>query len=353
MSRFCSYQGCNKRSNYGIPGKQSTRCKTHAENGMEDVKHKKCEHIGCTKRPYFGIPGGKPMRCKIHADDNMKNISSKRCEHMGCNKFPAYGISVGRPLRCKMHAGDMENVIHKRCEHPGCTKQPVYGIPGDRPTKCQTHATDGMRNIVSKQCNHLGCTKQPVYGIPGDRPTRCKTHADDDMEDIMNRRCPGYGGFECPVICRLMDGKDYCLSCDPDQNRHAIKKKDEYAFFKFLNKHNILVTAQQYRVDYKCVKTSKSHAFIDGVIVTPTVVILLEVDENGHQHYDKECDKARTQWVSEEILLAYPKHELAWVRVNPTSESKKVRSARFLEVVVSIQELLKTPHSTIVTIGFD
>jgi hypothetical protein len=391
-NKRCNHPGCNKQPNFGIPGGRPTRCKMHATCDMEDIKHNQCDNQGCKKIPSYGIPGGRPTRCKMHAIDDMEDVVNKRCGHMGCRKIPSYGIPGGRSIMCKMHAtDDMEDVKNKRCNHPGCNKQPNFGIPGGRPTrckmhatcdmedikhnqcdnqgckkrstygnpgecptKCKTHAYEGMEDVVNKICEHDGCKKIPVYGIPGGLPSMCKMHAEIGMENIVSRRCPGYNGIECPVICFLQNGKDYCLSCDPDEDRRIIKKKDEHAFFAFLEKHHLLVMTQQYRVDYRCVETSKKYALIDGVIVTPDIVICLEVDENGHKDYDIRCDAARTQWVSEEILLAYPKHDIAWVRVNPTStpKCKKVRSARFLEAVSSIQELLETPQTVTVMIGF-
>jgi len=275
------------------------------------------------------------------------------CSHQGCKKQPSYGTPGDQPTRCRSHAEkDMENVVNKRCVHPGCNKQPSYGMSGDQPTKCQSHAEKDMEDVRNKRCDHPECKKRPSYGTLGDQPTRCRSHAEKDMEDVRNKRCPGYNGTECPVFCRLVHGKNYCISCDPDKNRKAIKKKDEYAFFKFLEKHCIPVTTEQYRVYYRCVETSKKYADIDGVIVTQNIVICLEVDENGHKHYNQDCDAARTQWVSEEILLAYPEHELAWVRVNPTASDNKIRKTRFFEAVKSIRELLESPRTTTIMIGF-
>lgn len=354
MPKICSHQGCKKHPVYGNKEERPTRCKLHAENGMENVVNKRCDHQGCMKFPSYGITGKRASRCKEHADNDMVNVVNKRCDHQGCNTRPVYGIPGGRPTRCATHADkNMEDIVSKRCNHNGCMIIPTYGISGCRPTRCVAHADENMVDVVSKRCDHPGCNTQPSYGIPGGRPTRCTAHADKNMKDILSKRCPGYGGVECPVITFLTYGKDYCLVCDPEEKRRAIKKRDEYAFFRFLKKHNIPVTTEQYHVHFTCAETSRKYAKVDGIIVTPAIVILLEVDEDGHRHYDKACDAARTQLVSEEIILAYPEHELAWVRVNPTSESKKIRSARFLETVLHIKDLLKSPRTTTMMIGFD
>jgi hypothetical protein len=125
----------------------------------------------------------------------------------------------------------------------------------------------------------------------------------------------------------------------------------------FLEKHNIEVTQREYRIDYRCVETSKSHAFIDGIIITPDIVVCLEVDENAHEHYS--CDEARTNFASHELLLAYPKHHITWVRVNPTvgnfdrrDKALKIRDERYFEAVLSIRKLIENPRTDIIYIGY-
>jgi hypothetical protein len=169
--------------------------------------------------------------------------------------------------------------------------------------------------------------------------------------------CPGYTGIPCPVRTQLAPGKAYCLSCDPDESRKLPRKKDEHAFFVFLEKHGVKVSQREYRIDYRCVETDKSHAFIDGIIITPDIVLCLEVDENAHEHYS--CDEARTNFASHELLLAYPKHHIGWVRVNPTvdnfdrsDKALKIRDERYFEAMLSIRNLIKNPRTDIIYIGY-
>lgn len=156
----------------------------------------------------------------------------------------------------------------------------------------------------------------------------------------------------------LVHGKQYCLSCDPDESRRLSRKKDEHAFFVYLEKHDVQVTQREYRIDYRCVDTSKSHAFIDGVIITPEIVVCLEVDEDAHRNYA--CDEARTNYASTELLLAFPEHHIAWIRVNPTignfdrsDKALHIRDERYSEAISSIHDLLQNPRNDIMYIGYD
>jgi hypothetical protein len=126
----------------------------------------------------------------------------------------------------------------------------------------------------------------------------------------------------------------------------------------FLEKHGVEVTQREYRIDYRCVETAKSHAFIDGVIITPDIVLCLEVDEDAHRNYA--CDEARTNFASTELLLAFPEHHIAWVRVNPTignfdrrDEALRLRNDRYSKALSSIRNLIERPRTEIIYIGYD
>jgi hypothetical protein len=203
------------------------------------------------------------------------------------------------------------------------------------------------------------CGNIPSFGFPGEKAQWCSKCKPEDVIDVINKICPGYGGVPCPVRTYIGNGKQYCLSCDPDESRRLSRKKDEHAFFVYLEKHDVVVTQREYRIDYKCVDTSKSHAFIDGIIITPDIVICLEVDENAHKHYEPGCDKTRTHLASTELLLAFPERHISWVRVNPTignfkrsDKALKIRDERYFEAVLSIRDLLQNPRTGIMYIGY-
>ncbi|AGE57399.1 hypothetical protein PBCVNEJV4_558L [Paramecium bursaria Chlorella virus NE-JV-4] len=313
MPRKCP---CGKQPIYGLPDdKRPTWCSKCKPNYAVDVVSKKCP---CGKYASFGLPGDtKRIWCKDCKPDNAVDVSNKKCP---------------------------------------CGKQPSFGLPDDkRPTWCKDCKPNYAVNVVNKKCP---CGKNATYGLPDDkRPTWCSKCKPDDAIDVKSKMCLGYNGIKCPVRTRLMYGKQYCISCDPDETRRLPRKKDEHSFFCFLEKYGIDVTQREYRIDYKCVETSKSHAFIDGVIITPNIVICLEVDEDAHRNYA--CDEARTNFASHELLLAFPEHHIAWVRVNPTignfdrsDKALKIRDERYFETVLSIRDLLQNPRNEIFYIGY-
>jgi hypothetical protein len=83
----------------------------------------------------------------------------------------------------------------------------------------------------------------------------------------------------------------------------------------------------------------------------------LEVDEDAHKSYS--CDEARTNFASTELLLAFPKHHISWIRVNPTignfdrsDKALNIRDERYFEAVLLIRDLIQNPRTQIVYIGF-
>ncbi|ABU44320.1 hypothetical protein PBCVNY2B_891L [Paramecium bursaria Chlorella virus NY2B] len=350
VSKKCK---CGKSQPYfGLPGQKAQWCSGCKSDEAIDVKNKKCK---CGKsQPYFGIPGEKAQWCSGCKPDDAIDVVNKKCK---CgNGYPIYGLPDEKALWCsKCKSNDAINVVSKKC--PCENGYPIYGIPGDKtPTWCKNCKPGDAINVASKKCP---CGKQSKFGLPGQKAEWCSECKPDNAIDVVNPICSGYDGVPCPVRTHLANGKQYCLSCDPDEYRRLSRKKDEHAFFCFLEKHDIEVTQREYRIDYRCIDTNKSHAFIDGVIITPDIVMCLEVDENAHRHYESGCDKARMHLASTELLLAFPEHHIAWVRVNPTigdfdrsDKALKVRDERYFEAVLLIRDLIQNPRTDVMYVGY-
>jgi hypothetical protein len=184
---------------------------------------------------------------------------------------------------------------------------------------------------------------------------------EDGMENVMGKKCQGYNGVECPTNYRLANGREYCLACDPDESRRLDRKRDEAAFFNFLDKY-ITITQREFPVHYRCIDTDKTMAFIDGIIITKDIVVCLELDEDAHEAYDKSCEEARMHNVSAELKFAYPGHIIAWVRVNPHTKKKdtrdtskkalKIRDQRHQEALKIIEDILRNPKDCIEYVGY-
>jgi hypothetical protein len=147
------------------------------------------------------------------------------------------------------------------------------------------------------------------------------------------------------------------MSCDPNDARRKLYKRYEEAFFDYV-KNKIDVHKREFRVSFDQNETSKKFAKLDGIVFGDDIIVCLEVDENGHEDY--QCDEHRMHLVTAELLQKYPDHVVSWVRVNPTintksqwsKKSKKIREKRFEDVIVAVNDLLKSRDTRVVYIGF-
>jgi hypothetical protein len=342
---------CGKIPIYGIPAKHPECCIKCKTEDMINVVAKKCP---CGKQPVFGFIGKRPECCKECKSEDMVNVRKQNCP---CGKQPVFGLIGKRPECCKeCKTDDMVNVRQKTCP---CGKRPSFGILGGQPECCKECKFEDMVYVVNKTCP---CGKQPVFGFIGKRPECCKECKSEDMVDVLSKKCPGYNDIPCPVMTQLQYGKRYCLICNPD-TKHSTYKIDEKAFFNYLDNNGICITQREYRIDYACLDISKSHSFIDGIIISKDIVICLEVDEEAHRNYDPVCEKTRLNDASAELRLQYTGHYIAWVRINPnildsndrrdrSAKAIKIRDFRHKEALDIITNLLKTPIDCIKYIGY-
>jgi len=139
------------------------------------------------------------------------------------------------------------------------------------------------------------------------------------------------------------------MSCDPNDARRKQYKRYEEEFFDYV-KDKIDVHKREFHVFFDQNETSKKFARVDGIVIGDDIIVCIEVDENGHRDY--ECDEHRMHLVNGELLQLYPKHNIAWVRVNPSVKSKKTRDKRFDDVIKSVNDILKTRNVCVKYIGF-
>ena len=147
------------------------------------------------------------------------------------------------------------------------------------------------------------------------------------------------------------------MSCDPNEARRKQYKRYEESFFDYV-KDKLYVHKREFHVSFDPTETSKKFARLDGIVFGDGIIVCLEVDENGHEEY--ECDEHRMHLVTAELLQKYPDYVVSWVRVNPTvdaknqwsKKSKAIREKRFDNVVVAVNDLLKSRDTRVVYIGF-
>jgi hypothetical protein len=342
---------CGKIPSFNVIGEKvgvcCAKCKT---DEMIDVVHEKCP---CGKIPKFNVPGQTFGVCCVKCKtDEMIDVVSKKCP---CGKIPSFNVFGEKTGLCcsKCKTLDMVLVMNKRCP---CGKQPSFNVPGEIVSICCAKCkTDEMIDVRSKRCP---CGKRPCFNMPGEKVgiccMECKTL---DMIDVVSRMCPGYDK-PCPVRTQLVYGHDYCMSCDPNEARRKRYKQYEEAFFDYV-KDKLDVHKREFTVSFDPDETSKKFAKLDGIVFGDDIIVCLEVDEDGHKEY--ECDEHRMHLVTAELLQKYPDHVVSWVRVNPTidaksqwnKKSKEIREKRFEDVVVAVNDILKSRDMKVVYIGFD
>ena len=332
---------CGKRPSFNVSGSKPMYCSKCKTPEMIDVKNKRCQ---CGKQPLFNIPGKqKGICCSKCKTDEMIDVKNKRCQ---CGTRPFFNVpgeSKGVCCsRCK--TDEMIDVFHKRCP---CGNHPKFNVPGEsKGVCCKSCKTGEMVNVINNICQ---CGKQPVYNVIGESKgvccAGCKT---DEMIDVRNKICTGYNA-KCPVRTRVSNGHKYCMSCDPNDDRRKRYKLYEEAFFDYV-KDKINVHKREFHVFFDQNETSKKFARVDGIVIGDGIIVCIEVDENGHLDY--ECDEHRMHLVNGELLQLYPKHNIAWVRVNPSVKSTKIRDKRFDDVIKSVNDILDTKKPELVYIGF-
>lgn len=347
-SNKCS---CGNRPVFNMLGqKGGVCCKNCKTDEMIDVKNKKCS---CGKQPVFNVPGEKiGMCCKICKTDEMIDIKNNRCP---CGKQPTFNVpGHSRGVCCKdCKADDMIDVVDKLCP---CGTRPNFNVSGEKIGVCCVKCkTDEMVDVKSKRCP---CGSRPTYNIFGQTIgvccVKCKT---GDMINVVSKMCPGYNG-DCPVRTQLKNGREYCMSCDPNDARRKRYKRYEETFFAYA-KDKLNVHKREFHVSFDQNETSKKFARLDGIVFGEQVIICIEVDEDGHCDY--ECDEHRMHLVTAELLQKYPDKVVSWVRVNPTIDaksqwsktSKNIREKRFEDVVMTVKDILENRDIRVMYIGFD
>ena len=94
----------------------------------------KDRRAGCTKLPSFNFPGQTPAsRCGTHREEGMVNVRHRVCQHEGCGTEAKYNLpGEAHGAFCGQHKlKDMERVNTRRCNAEACDKRASFNHPGD------------------------------------------------------------------------------------------------------------------------------------------------------------------------------------------------------------------------------
>lgn len=130
-------------------------------------------------------------------------------------------------------------------------------------------------------------------------------------------------------------------------NPKALTKRKELDVYQTLQNADVAFEYQKHMPFRGCGLASEtSCAYIDFCILKPWGVILLEVDEEQHAHYDTRCDPRRDFESCASIKLG-SQHKAVVLRYNPDAfkvggttrkTSKKERQQRLIQVLQSWEE---------------
>lgn len=357
MGRICRYQDCNTRAVFNIPTEQYPMyCKEHKEDGMLNVIKKTCHADGCQKQPRFNLRGQKKGKfcsghkeegmvdmfsktckedgcgiayaiynyiterkgiyCKTHMKAGMVDIKNKQCEEEGCHKQPRFNYETeARGRFCMEHKHeDMVNVVSKeKCMVEKCSKRPTYNFEGSKNgLYCKVHKQDAMLDVVSRQCREHGCQKQPTFNYSqhtvGDY---CVDHKREGMVNVTGKRCKNEGCDTIPYYFSKCRG--YCLYCFvhlfPDEPAtYNFKTKERHVTDYIESQFPDWTFAKDRRIQDGCSKRRP-----DLMVDFGAYVLIVEIDEEQHFHYESICENKRTMELSQDI----GHRPIVFIRFNP------------------------------------
>ncbi|QKE50220.1 hypothetical protein F-VV10_0100 [Faustovirus] len=416
----CNAENCNDVAYYNIKGQPPNYCNKHKAENMVDSKC--CIEDGCLKSAGFGNKGGKKEYCNTHKRNNMVYIGRKLCRHKGCDGTATYGEKDTKTrLYCAEHGKLYDNMVLIRPSCEKCERPRVYGFDANLgATRCPDHKLEGMKKLIHRKCNHEGCTKtanfvdangkfcgthkpdsakkqkakcqickeeatrgpifgklirclthaeknhltkhkinpqckgekckdKPVFGYKGtSNPEYCDTHKLENMVNIIERPCAS-----CKLTYLIPDGIDLCEFCYVGQK--IVKEKEEH-IKQLLDAKGVKYDSYNKVVDINC-----SNKRPDFVIDYNTFFVIIEVDENQHKSYQRDCELTRMKQIHQSMGM-----DTLFIRFNPDTYidtcSKKIKSysgreTKLIKLLETLRNVEKLEHYLMVIYlfydGFD
>jgi hypothetical protein len=187
-----------------------------------------------------------------------------------------------------------------------CSKRAWFGTPGQSATSCAEHRTVGMIKYPKSRCVHPSCNNISIYGYT--LPLHCETHQKKDEYNLVERICEN-----CKFL-DILDRENHCSSCGDFKFRrvHLEKQKEVKSF---LDTEKIKYESYDRVIDTSCGLERP-----DFLIDCDTHKVVLEVDENQHNSYNPECEKARMINISQTIGMP-----VIFIRYNPDKFKRVIK----------------------------
>lgn len=295
----CTFTGCKKSFT------TSDQLKVHVRRSHTGEKPYVCEDCG------KAFAAGTDLRShrRIHTDDKPYS-----CDHCGKTCRSAGGLAVhvrvhtgSKPFRCDACGRTFRTsgalTLHKR-RHTGekpykCSLCHVeFYTPGQRKSHTRTHTGE-----KPYKCTITGCSSS----FAARHSLKCHVHAHTGTKPF------ACADSDCSLtFTQLSNMKAHFKRIHTPEGQACHKRKEE-SVRKMLRSAG-LDFASEHRIDTTCI--GRTYVRID-LVLTSTVVILLEVDEFQHDEYA--CDVRRMGEVMSALTIEGNTLPIVFLRYNPDS----------------------------------
>jgi hypothetical protein len=351
----CITVDCKKEAKFNYSNElEKMFCEDHAEKNMANFTHRQCRHMElivdengnieytqCKGRASQSNDGEKTVRfCAKHKMDGMTNTdrreNNRLCKYVDesgiqCESIASFG-NIDDKIKhfCAKHKEfDMLDFHNKDCIEDGCGTRPCYNYPDKKGgIYCTQHKLEGMINVVDGKCNGVHengevCLKIPTYNFDGLKPKFCYDHKLNGMKNVKHTHCLNDG---CDTLISNKTYNGFCLRCfiflypeEPITRNYKTKEREVIQY----------ITSEFPELQFTCDKIIAggiSKRRPDMFVDIGTHFIIIEIDENQHSDYDKECENRRIMEISQDV-----KHKpIVFIRFNPddyiTIEDEKITS---------------------------
>ena len=233
------------------------------------------------KRPYLNYPGLKPEYCGDCKKYDMVDVLNKKC------------------IICKVRNASFNK---------DGLKQRLY---------CGYCKSDDMVNVKHKKC--INCKlKHPHFNYEGLKPEYCKDCIKNDMVNVVDKKCTS-----CNLFFVNKKTNFLCSYCNPNKSKRIKTKENEIKELLELNNIQFIHDKQ---ISNECCYKYRPDFIIDCLYY----ILIVEVDEDAHKSYDKECELIRMNNI--QLSLELP---TKFIRYNPDKKviKKNIKQKKLLEKV--------------------
>lgn len=283
-------------------------------------------------RPYFvsnatSLKASREMLWKLVTE---KKCIWNRCDEIPTHNFPNYCYGI---LCAKHKLSGMISSSDSTCQQSGCLQPAKFGKLHEDATHCELHKKKNQYSDNERypKCNEVGCGDIAKYAKnENSYPTKCAKHCRQD-KNVVEKPCK---------VCGLEYKKEEmkngtCEYC----RKKTIRGAKESAMKDLLKEHKIGIATYN-----KKIKNGSYDYRPDFFINKATFNIILEVDENQHKSYDKDCEIKRMYEIHSEALGEIP---TIFIRYNCDEyvdiDNVKHEKGDPLRVINLIKQLRKLP----------